>query len=271
MSDPKWVHFAPQSCSPQQKVLFYAKPESSPSALHPVSHLLMGCTGGDFSVPPSGAVKGGSPMMKYILFLALILSGTQLEAQRLVDHWATVEECLAAVDAPFYYPSTRSNKKLGPNEVVRGVPHASCIEMDLPDRMGGRGYVKIEAGREGTYNSQTGKMMTLYACRNEVYKVVPIPLPRGHDGKPGPKGDKGDVGPQGLPGQVVYAPPAPTALAPDFGGRYEVRRDRFPWGKVAIGTAIVGTVAYFLGTRSKKEPKGKPPGGTIGPAFHFSF
>lgn len=91
-------------------------------------------------------------------------------------------------------------------------------------------------------------------------------------GAQGPQGQKGDKGDQGLPGQIVYVPTAPTT--DHFNGPYKVRGNGFPtWAKWLIGTGVAVGAGLVVANNwpHKDEPKGKPPGGTIGPAFSFSF
>ncbi len=121
-------------------------------------------------------------------------------AQTMVDHWSTGEQCLAATSAPFYYPTILHKQALAQNEVRRGIPSGACVDMDLPDRMGGRGWVRIDEDREFVYNAFTGKIDRLYECNNHVYSIAPFPSIVGETGPQGLQGIPGPQGLQGIPG-----------------------------------------------------------------------
>lgn len=89
----------------------------------------------------------------------------------------------------------------------------------------------------------------------------------------GTAGIQGPVGPQGPPGQVVYVP-TPTPATDLFHGQYQVRGNGFPtWAKWLIGTGAAVGAGFVVANNwpHKDKPAGKGPGGTIGPAFVFSF
>ena len=89
--------------------------------------------------------------------------------------------------------------------------------MVLPDRLRGKGWVRIELGRKFVYDEPTMREETLAACNNEVDGFSPFPpallsLARnGTDGAPGlpgapgansvVPGPSGAPGPQGIPGK----------------------------------------------------------------------
>ena len=93
----------------------------------------------------------------------------------LVDSFSTSQECLAAISAPFYRPSLARKQELGSDEVVRGHPTGGCFELALPDRVRGRGWVRIEAGRPFVYNRTTHVAVRLAASNNHKYDEVPFP------------------------------------------------------------------------------------------------
>ena len=151
-----------------------------------------------------------------LVFVLCVVMGfcIPVNAQQLVDHWSTASECTLAQDAPFYYPSVLKEQKLQKNEVVRGHSTGGCFEMDLPDRMGGRGWVKIEAGRRFVYDKTDGTVLRLAECNNIVHAVASIvgeitgPTgPQGPQGLKGEKGDKGEPGKDGAPGRDAVVPP----------------------------------------------------------------
>lgn len=170
-----------------------------------------------------------------VVITVSVATGDHLLAQSaLIDHWQTASECLSAVDAPFYLPSIKKVQSLGADEIVRGHPTGGCVNMDLPDRPGGRGWVKIETGREFVYKRSTSQILKLAECSNKVYGVSPFPPARGERGLRGPIGPQGQVGPmgpeglQGSPGKVV------------------VKKNNFPWLKATLIGTVVGVGGYCL-------------------------
>lgn len=149
-------------------------------------------------------------------FFLLAFLGMPITAQTsMVDHWFSAEQTFAATSSPCYYPSIKRRQKLAENEVIRGLPSMSAVDMDLPDRMGGRGWVKIEAGRPFVYDRTNGQVLRLEECNNHVYSVVPFPPIQGLQGPPGPQGP---MGPRGYDGRDA-----------DF-ARREAIRDNLPKG-----------------------------------------
>ena len=117
----------------------------------------------------------------------------------LVDFWSTEERCQAATNAPFYYPTRPRPKPLVPNEKIAGHSTGGCFLMELPDRAieGGRGWVRLEAGRELVYDTRTGKPKRLKECNNDIDEERPFPPVEGRMGPEGPEGPKGDIGDKG--------------------------------------------------------------------------
>jgi hypothetical protein len=129
---------------------------------------------------------------KHWVYALLTLTFAASASASLADHWQTADQCLMATDAPFYYPTIKRNLPLGPNEVIRGHPTGGCFEMELPDRLGNRGWVKIDKDREFVYDTITGLPKRLAECNNDVYNIVPFPPVKGE------KGDKGEDGLDGI-------------------------------------------------------------------------
>lgn len=225
-----------------------------------------------------------------LLTLFLALGFSKVEGQ-IAIHWETVEECIAATGAPMYYPANPSPKPLGTNEIVVGLPDPSCVEMDLPEAMGGRGWVRTETGRRFVANRLTGQVLRLVECNNNVYDVVPIP-PVTLAPPPPAGAARGDTAvsvvllrQDGLwrihhsfdtlqvAGEVDFEA---AALAAQAGRRGFC--SRHTTGCV-IGAAIVAAGGTYLLTRDwdggdsdpepDPEPTGKGPGGKTGPAFQF--
>lgn len=166
-------------------------------------------------------------------------------AQSVEDHWQTSEACLAATDAPFYYPRIKKSKALGGKEVVVGLPKSACVLMDLPDRLGGRGWVRIEAGRAVVYNSATGKYARLLECNNDIYDVVRMPLAAGLDGRNGERGGIGPEGPQGPMGPP--GPPGRDGRDLTAGPRHRL----WPW--LAAAGIIGGGIATVCIIRDRQN------------------
>lgn len=200
----------------------------------------------------------------------------------MVDHWTNLEAALAAPpDAPFYYPVLLHPRQLEKGQVVQGLPQTCYLEMDLPDRMGGRGFVKIEAGRKITYSEVTGEPLYLTECGNLIYGGIPIPPQKGEKGDPGQKGDPGGQGPPGPPGQNA----APADYNGYGGGYYPAYYPfalSFAWdwgigwgtcfgygyhhgGGHDRGVVVVNNYSYST-TRTVRRvaQRGVPPGGTTG-------
>ncbi|MBI3888294.1 hypothetical protein HY311_00695 [Candidatus Nomurabacteria bacterium] len=148
----------------------------------------------------------------------------------LVDYWKTADECLVlGPRTPFYHPTKTHAQKLGKNEVVAGLPQSGCIEMDLPDRFGKKGFVPIETGRPFVYDKTNGKMLRMQECNNKAYSFIPFPTPppptNGIDGKDGANGKDGRDGVNGINGRdgkdgrdgTSYIPPARVNTQPRKG------------------------------------------------------
>lgn len=197
--------------------------------------------------------------MKKSLFgiaLALfVLGAITIQAQSLEqsDYWNNSSDCLSATNAPFYVPGIVRKQALGPNEIVRGIPEGRCVEMDLPDRLNGRGWVRIDADRPFVFDNTTGKLLRLEACNNKVYDSVPFPPVVGE------KGDTGEVGPQGPEGQ--QGPPGQD-FTPAPSSRCSVGC------KVLIGVGIAAVIVAVASSGSGNSKKN--PGGITGGAFGFS-
>ena len=183
----------------------------------------------------------------------------------LVDHWSALEECRVSTSAPFYYPSILHEHKLGENEVVRGLPVGCCVNMDLPDRSGKRGWVRIEAGRKFVYDKTDGKISRLAECNNSVYDFEPIPTLAGLKGDPGPKGDPGVQGPPGprgtwdYRGELTPPPPPPVKVV-------VAKKSSHTGWWIAGGVLLAGGIIAALASGGHKS-SGTGPGGNTGPAF----
>lgn len=127
-----------------------------------------------------------------LLFTPLLAASAMMasETPAVKDHWDTSGECVAASDAPFYYPSTKSNRTLGSSYAERGHPTGGCFHMELPDRFvkGGWGWVRIGKDRPMAYNWRTGTYDYLWWCVNKIDGFVPFPPEAGPPGKPGADG-----------------------------------------------------------------------------------
>lgn len=128
-----------------------------------------------------------------MLFLALVSASAEAQQSFYRDYWLNAAECttVPAATTPFYHPSILRKQVLGPNEIIRGHPTGGCFEMVLPDRLGGRGHVRIEAGRQFVYNRLTGQVLRLSECNNVVFSWVPFPSLTGRDGRDGTDGKDG--------------------------------------------------------------------------------
>jgi len=132
---------------------------------------------------------------------------TPVTLSTMVDHWQTIEAALAAPpDAPFYHPVILNPRQPARGEKIVGWPQATFFEMDLPDRMGGHGFVKIEAGRKVICN-EAGEPLYLEECGNRLYGGIPIPPQKGEPGPPGLQGPPGQSGTSGETG--LQGPPGP--------------------------------------------------------------
>ncbi|MBP6883946.1 MAG: hypothetical protein KBC06_01795 [Candidatus Pacebacteria bacterium] len=198
----------------------------------------------------------------YMLLTLVFLGSAQADGQSaLVDHWTTEAECMRETSAPLYYPEILSRQALALNEVVRGHPTGGCFEMDLPDRLGGRGFVRIEAGRKFVYNRVTGKVLRLAECNNKVHSWTPFPRPRdGRDGINGTNGRDGRDGINGINGRDGrnYTPSPPASIkVPST--KFWCFQNVFKGGTCLAGAllAIAGGVELhdMLKPDDKSEPK----------------
>ena len=192
-------------------------------------------------------------LLAVLVFLAVGFSSAS--AQRVVDHWATAAECMAAKGSPFYRPSILRKQALGPDEAVRGHPTGGCFDIDLPDRMGGRGFVRIEAGRPFVYNLRTSEVLKLAECNNDVHSWVPFEPPR--DGRDGRDGKDGRDGTNGLNGRDATTSRAPFVPVKDERG-YCSRHTTTCW--VVGGLVVTGGVLLATRNNDKPEPAHKGPG-----------
>lgn len=141
------------------------------------------------------------------LVAAAMLFGFCASVSAQVDHWATSDECIAAQGAPYYYPILVHQQMSTNAEVAQGRPTPSCINMDLPDRLGGHGWVRVGDDRKIIYSKTTGKPLRLAECNNRIYGIVALPAVQARDGKdgaPGISGAPGQPGRDGFPGQNGY-------------------------------------------------------------------
>ncbi len=190
--------------------------------------------------------------MKYILFLALLLGATQLEAQ--------VPKCVLGGPT-----AMDPNRQLAEGESFVLTTRPLVVNLRFrptqahPERVG---ECMLPSGEKVAVKN--GILQWVAKCGNdEVNKnvvVIPIGPIAGPAGIQGPKGDKGDVGPQGPPGQVIYLPPPRNDL---FREDYKVRGGGFPgWAKWAIATSVaVGTglvVANNWPHKNNQPTGGKP-------------
>lgn len=200
-------------------------------------------------------VTGVCPVKSLVFALvALVLTVSTISAADAqgppVNHWKTVAECLKATSAPFYYPSIRNPRKPGKNEVVLGHPTGGCFEMDLPDRLGDRGWVRIEPGRRFVYDATSGKVLRLEECDNDIYSEAPFVRDEKKDPPPQPLSETG----MRLAGDVNHRFPDPLnvnirgslereeqrPLEPKVDNRNFFRR-HWKW-LVPVGAAAAGIV-----------------------------
>ena len=90
------------------------------------------------------------------------------------DNWLSAAECLAAETAPFYQPALVTRVAVGKNEVIKEHPTGGCFELDLPDRLNGRGFVRLEMGRRLVYDGTNNRILRLAGSNNSVYSWVPF-------------------------------------------------------------------------------------------------
>ena len=149
------------------------------------------------------------------------------QAPAVVDHWKIADECFAGIG--YYVPDITTNKKVAKGEIVMGHPTGGCFEITLSPAKGGRGFVRMEAGRRFVFEQATGKILRLAECNNRVFGWVPFPSPPvpgqpgqngrdGKDGEAGPAGRDGrdgkDAVTQGVPAAVEQVAPTVVATTP---------------------------------------------------------
>lgn len=180
------------------------------------------------------------------LFAFLLVFATMASAE-VTNHWPTVDQCLSAKNSPFYYPSILSQQKLAKDEVVLGHPTGGCADMDLPDRFGKRGWVRIELGRKLVYGPD-GTIRRLEECNNHIHGFVAFPLVAALRGEVGPRGPQGPEGPRGFTGKSGkdFTP----TKRPLCGESWRTGRR---WGCAAVVAIIGGFAASQMGGDGDKE------------------
>lgn len=196
-------------------------------------------------------------VIKGVLLALMLLLFFVESARAEVDHWSTPKECEDAESGPTYYPTLIHEQPLGSDEVTGGLPSPSCVDMNLPDRMGGRGWVRIGEDRKIIFDKNTGKPLRLAECNNTIFNVVALPagvVVHGKDGEQGPKGDPGPAGRDGRDGytpikNVDYRDGRDSVVPGPKGDKGEDAS--FSWGKttlVVVGTALVLCTAAAIFT-----------------------
>ena len=110
----------------------------------------------------------------FVLFVVAILCSLGTAEAQVVDHWKTETECLAATDAPYYNPTASARPRLlGTDEVIYEYPTDACVEMVLPDRFGGRGWVRVKAGWQSVRLRESGEFRRMAKCDNEIFTISP--------------------------------------------------------------------------------------------------
>ena len=227
-------------------------------------------------------------MKKLVLatLVATVVFGFSAPVWAEKDHWATSEKCLAAQYAPYYFPTLVHQQALVNGEVVGGLSTPSCVDMVLPDRFGGRGWVRIGDDRKVVFDKSTGRPKRLAECNNQIFAVVALPLVQGEQGKTWPLGPQGPEGPRGEDG---YTPikgvdyrdgaPGPRGLTGPEGPMSELSwSQRHPIATTAIGIGIAVVVLAIChntcapwsgwgGGAAAATPAVAGPGAIIGPAF----
>lgn len=110
-----------------------------------------------------------------LAFSALVASNAAAQSPP-IDHWGTQPECEAAIESPWYVPSTTSNRSLNlKKEVMLPHPSGACFEIDLPDRITegfpkrGRGWVRMPAGTQVVYSLTSHEPLRVGKCDNKIY------------------------------------------------------------------------------------------------------
>jgi hypothetical protein len=240
--------------------------------------------GSPTKVPKQFSKQGVDMKRVGALIVFLVLFCAFANAQDLTDHWSSVDRCIAAKDAPFYYPKIVHQQKMLADEKILGLSSDSCVKMDLPDRIIGGGFVRIEAGRKMVYSTKTGAPIRLAECNNKVYEVVSLTPASTPPATP----QKMDVQVSGIPedinlgvnGEVkvihsgavdVNVHHSGTVFVEKISPKPESHGSRCGkwawkcWVPPVAGGAAAG---IYFATRGKKTPTGGvPPGGNTGPAF----
>lgn len=199
------------------------------------------------------------------LFSMVFLAFATVASAQTTDHWETSEQCMAAQDAPFYYPTLLREQKLAQNEVTGGLPRPACVDMNLPDRLGGRGWVRIGDDRKVIFSRETGRPVRLAECNNEIFGFILLPSLKGEKGDRGEKGERGEPGYTPIKGLDYFDGkdgrdwgPTPTPVV-------EKPRSRCGKGcKTVIGVAA-GIGIYYLTRGHGGGHRG--PGGITGGNF----
>lgn len=188
--------------------------------------------------------------LSFTLFSAIVLVAISTPVSAEVDHWATLEECKAATTAPYYYPTILYDQKIDvKKEFAQGRTTPLCIEMDLPDRLGGKGWVRVGDDREIFYDKKTGEPLRLEKCNNHIYEIVALPAQKGE------KGDKGDVVYTPMP--MLWASPPPPVDDRWFCARHPV--------VCTVGGILIGGAIIYVATHRHHNGGGStPPGGNTG-------
>jgi hypothetical protein len=225
-------------------------------------------------------VKKNIGFWLFVLIGLLIICAPASAQTTLVDHWKTVDECLKATNAPFYYPTILSKKSLATGESGLGHPTGGCADMDLPDRLGNRGWVRIELGRKLIYGSR-GEILRLEECDNKIHAFIsfpPIQGLKGEVGLTGTQGIKGDVGPQGLqglPGRDGLNGRDGRDAFNDVRPLWKEPKSSRCGGKCKVFVVIGAATATYgicrgvgsCGGHHENKATGVGPGGNTGPAF----
>lgn len=120
--------------------------------------------------------------LKFALFVVAMMAVFYFpkitSTQGFVDHWATLEECVAANTAPYYVATKLQNIALESGQTLSGLPQDSCVELDVPDRIAlsqdGFAWVKQTAGEPYVFSAE-GTPVRRGDCRNRARRIVPIP------------------------------------------------------------------------------------------------
>lgn len=232
-------------------------------------------------------------MKKLIALVTLVTTMFYLSAPAWaeIDHWATSGECLTAESGPYYYPTIVHEQPLANDEVEGGLPSPSCVEMNLPDRLDGRGWVRIGEDRKVIFDRETGKPLRLAECNNQIFSVVALPIndligEKGDQGPQGPKGDSCSVQQNSDGSKTIYCQDGTTTVVKDGmqGPRGPQGEQGVPgttpqlnWfqrhpilttlGGAAIVVGICVAAGWCHGDKVVNVVAGSGPGAIIEPAF----